>query len=134
MVGCCAAESCCGQCAAVGGNGGFGGYKAHGCDLLVKRGVYPSPCFHDVGVGCQDSKLSDCFLHRCVVLQIPDAVRMGVYSQSSGNGLAYHLQDSSHLGCYDGVARLMAMEDGPVMSNALIQDEMTGQGLNPFFS
>lgn len=53
-VGCCAVELCCGQCAADGGNDGFGGYKAHGCGLLVKRAssAHPSPCLLDVVVGC----------------------------------------------------------------------------------
>lgn len=130
----CAAESCCGQCAAVGGNGGFGGYKAHGCDLLVKKGAcaHPFPCFHDAVVGCQDLKLLDCFFLRSVVLGFPDAERMEVYSQSSGNGLTCQPEDSGHLGCCDGA--VMVMEDGPVILNALIQDDMTGQGLSPFSS
>lgn len=130
----CAAESCCGQCAAVGGNGGFGGYKAHGCDLLVKRGAYghPFPCLHDVGLGCQDSKLLDCFFHQSVVLQFPDAERTGIYSQSSGSGLVCHPQDSGRLGCRGDV--VMVMENGRVMLKVLSQDEMTVQGLSPFSS
>lgn len=130
-VGRCAAESCCGQCAAVGGNGGFGGYKAHGCDLLVKKGAYahPFPCLHDVVLGCLDSKLIDCFFLRCVVLEFPDAERMGIYSQSSGSGPP---QGSGRLGCCGD--DVMVMENGRVILNVLIQDEMPGQGLSPFFS
>lgn len=46
-----------GQCAADGGNDGFGGCKAHGCDLLVKRGSsgQPSLCFRDGVVCCHSS-------------------------------------------------------------------------------
>lgn len=125
------AESCCGQCAAVGGSDGFGGYKAHGCDLLVKRGAYahPFPCFHDAAVG--DSKLLNCFFLQCVVLWFPDAERMGVYSQSSGNGVTCLPVDFGRLGCCGGA--VMVMEDGPVKLNVLSRDEMTVQGLSLFF-
>lgn len=70
-MGCCAVEFCCGQSAADGGNDDSGGYKAHGCDLLVKRtfSAHPFPGLQEAVVGCHSFGLEmlDCCFLQCEV-------------------------------------------------------------------
>lgn len=61
VAGGCAVGLWAGLCAVDSGNDGFGGCKAHGCGLLVKRAFsgQPSLCFRGVVVCCHSSVIEE---------------------------------------------------------------------------
>lgn len=119
-----------GLCAVDDGSDDFAGCKAHGCGLLVKLrlSLRPFLCYHIVMVYCQDCgwKVLSYQFHGLPFagqrFPVDEMLRSCV--QSGGRVLL------CHPGCNG--SGLAMMEHWQEEIYALIQDEMTDQGLSPF--